>query len=77
MVQLMIRCQDPIKSNKKNDQVLSLIQHKNSVKQLDRRWAGVLVQWLWEETHVVKGVGSNPSTVYWMHIFHLYLLYKL
>ena len=28
--------------------------------------AGALVKWLWEETHVPKVVGSNPSTGYWM-----------
>ena len=33
-----------------------------------------MVLWLWEETHVLKVVGSNPSTVYWMAIFHTYLL---
>ena len=33
-----------------------------------------LVLWLWEETHVPKVVGSNPSTVPWMDIFHKYLL---
>ena len=27
-------------------------------------WAGALVYWLWEETHVLKVVGSNPSTAY-------------
>ena len=32
-------------------------------------WAGALVQWLREETHVPKVVGSNPGTVYWMDIF--------
>ena len=32
-------------------------------------WAGVLVQWLWEETHIPKVVGSNPGTVHWMDIF--------
>ena len=37
-------------------------------------WAGALVRWLWEETHILKVVGSNPSTVYWMDIFHKYLL---
>ena len=29
-------------------------------------------EWLWEEV-----VGSNPSTVYWMDIFHIYLLLEL
>ena len=38
---------------------------------------GALVQWLWEATHVLEVVGSNPSTVYWMGIFHNYLLLKL
>ena len=33
-----------------------------------------LVQWLWEETHDLKVVGLNPGTVYWMDIFHIYLL---
>ena len=27
--------------------------------------------WFWEETHVPKVVGSNPSTTYWMDIFHI------
>ena len=31
-------------------------------------WAGALVQWLWEETHVPKVVGSNPGALYWMVI---------
>ena len=26
------------------------------------------------ETHVPKVVGSNPRTIYWMDIFHIYLL---
>ena len=30
---------------------------------------GALVKWLWEEIHVPKVVGSNPSTAYWMDIF--------
>ena len=36
--------------------------------------AVALVKWLWEETHVPKVVGLNPSTIYWMDIFHIYLL---
>ena len=39
-------------------------------------WAGALVQWLLEETHILKVVGANPSTVFWMDIFHIYLLQK-
>ena len=31
--------------------------------------AGALVYWLWEETHVVKVVGSNPSTAYYGTFF--------
>ena len=38
--------------------------------------AGALVYWLWEDTHVPKVVGSNPGTVYWMDIFHIYLLWN-
>ena len=32
-----------------------------------------LVLWLWDETHVQKVVGWNPSTIYWMNIFLIYL----
>ena len=35
-------------------------------------WAGAMVQWLLEETHVPKVMGSNPSAVYWLDIFHIY-----
>ena len=32
-------------------------------------------KWLWEDTHVLKVVGSNPSTIYWMDIFsHLFVV---
>ena len=34
--------------------------------------AGALVQWLFEETHVLKVVDSNPSTIHWMDIFHIF-----
>ena len=33
--------------------------------------------WLWDETHVVKVVGSNPSAVYWMDISDINLLQKV
>ena len=42
-------------------------------KDIKASWAVAVVEWLWEETHVLKVVGSNPSTVYWMDIFHIYL----
>ena len=29
---------------------------------------------LWEETHALKFVGSNPSTVYWMDIFNIFIV---
>ena len=45
--------------------------HINLIKQ----W-GAFVQWLWEETHITKVVGSNPGTVYLLDIFHIYLLLK-
>ena len=36
---------------------------------------GALVLWLWEETHVPKILGSNPSTVCWMDIFsHIFVV---
>ena len=28
-----------------------------------------LSAWLWDETHLLKAVGSNPITIYWMDIF--------
>ena len=36
----------------------------------ERKRAGALVK----ETHDPKVVSSNPGTVYWMNIFHIYLL---
>ena len=30
----------------------------------------------WEETHIPKVVGSNPSTVYWIDIFFKYICCK-
>ena len=50
--------------------VTKLIINKDSSR------AGALVQWLWEETHVPKVVGSNPGAVYWMEMtfFHIDLL---
>ena len=41
---------------------------------IDWKWAGALVEWLLEESHIPKVVGSNPSHIYWMDIFHIYLL---
>ena len=35
-------------------------------------WAGAMVQWLWEETHVQEVLGVNPGHGYWMGIFHKY-----
>ena len=32
--------------------------------------------YLWDKTHVLKVVGSNLSTVYWMDVFHISLLKK-
>ena len=38
-----------------------------------RIWkAGALVQWSLEDTHILKVVGSNPSTEYWMDILNIY-----
>ena len=34
-------------------------------------WAGVLVQWLWEKTHVPKVLSYNPGIIYCMDIFHI------
>ena len=37
--------------------------------------AGVLVKWLWEETHVLKVAGMNPCTTYWVDIFsHIFVV---
>ena len=35
--------------------------------------AGALVYWLWEEIRVINVGSSNPGTIYWMDIFHIYL----
>ena len=35
------------------------------------------VWWLWEETHILKFVGSNPSTVSWMDIFSQLFVLKI
>ena len=36
-----------------------------------------MVQWLWEETHVLKAVGSNPSTIHIRWTFlRIFLLLK-
>ena len=37
--------------------------------------AGAKVWWLWEKTHVLKVMGSNPRTIYWMDIF-TYICFK-
>ena len=36
-----------------------------------------LFLWLWEHTHVPKVVSSNPSTIYWMNIFHISICCKI
>ena len=41
---------------------------------INKKTAGALVKWLWVTTHVRKVVGSNPSAIYWMDIFHIDLL---
>ena len=35
---------------------------------VDPNWTRAQVQWLWEETHVLKIVGLNPRTVQWIDI---------
>ena len=40
-------------------------------------WEGALVKWLWEKTHVLKVVGSNPSAVSWMDIFSQIFVVKI
>ena len=35
---------------------------------------GALVKWFKVETHIQKGIGSNPSARYWMDIFSHYLI---
>ena len=32
---------------------------------------------LWVETHALKVVGSNPSTIQWMDIFHIEFVVKM
>ena len=38
---------------------------------------GSLVYWLWEETHVLKVVGSNPGTIYEMELFSPIFVVKI
>ena len=52
----------------------NLIRTLSISYKLSMAWAGALVEWLWEETHMMKVVGSNPSAIYWMDIFHINLL---
>ena len=33
-----------------------------------------LVWWLWEETHFLKVVALNLSTIYWIDIFHIHFV---
>ena len=57
----------------------SLNNHKALLSQFAQIWACSFLGWEpWpcgylEETHVLKVVGSNPSIVYWMDIFHICL----
>ena len=34
----------------------------------DKCRVGALVLWLWEDTHILKVVGSYPGALYWMDI---------
>ena len=43
---------------------VGIIENKNN-----ECWAGAMVLWLWEETHVKKVVSSNLGTVYCMDSF--------
>ena len=38
------------------------------------QYVEALVYWLWKETHVLKVVGLNLSTLYWMKKIHICLL---
>ena len=35
---------------------------------------GALVLWFWETTRAQEVMGLNPGAVYWMNVFHIYLL---
>ena len=59
-----------------NKQMSSLLKYKWAQISFTS-WAGALVQWLREETHVLKVVGSNPSTKYWMDIFSHIVVVKI
>ena len=51
-----------------------LLDRANERKKESPFGAVALVEWLWEETCVLKTVGLNPSTIIWMDIFDIYLL---
>ena len=45
-------------------------------------WLNILIigrepWWLWEETHVLKVMGSNPCTIHWMDIFSNIFILKI
>ena len=44
----------------------SLTCLKKGKKFVDEIYTDLVRVWLWEETHVLKVVGSNPCAVYWM-----------
>ena len=54
---------------------MPLLVEKTEHKKLG--WEPYLVKCLWDETYVLKVVGSNPSTIYWMDIFHILFVVKM
>ena len=63
---------DVTTSKTKTKQSLPSLASKEKTQR--RSWAGAMVQWLWEETHVPKVLSLNPGIIYWMDIFHNLLL---
>ena len=53
---------------------MPLLVEKTEHKKLGRE--PYLVKCLWDETYVLKVVGSNPSIIYWMDIFHILFVGK-
>ena len=57
-----------IETVRANDQVQKTLEGLNKC---------VLVLWLWEETYVLKVLGSKLSTAYWMDIFSQIFVVKI
>ena len=52
-------------------QACKKLEYLKIIRQTNDSVTGTLVQWLWQQTHVVKVMSSNPNTIYWMKFLTL------